>query len=580
MAQYALSTIFASMEKQWLRRNIPDEGLVEVLREKIGISSVLASLMAQRKLENFETAKKYFNPHTNQLHDPFLMKGMHEAVERIKQAMVLEEKILFYGDYDVDGTTSVSLISLFFQEYPHTSYYIPSRQNEGYGVSAQGVDFAHENGFSLIIAMDCGIKASEQVRRAKELGVDFIICDHHTPGEELPEAVAILDPKQEDCPYPYKELSGCGLTFKLCCALSQHCELLKSDPFQFIDLVVVSIASDIVPVTGENRVLAHFGLNKLNSKPLPGIERLKEMAGYTKSYTVTDVVFKLGPRINAAGRISDAKQAVELMVGNEPESLDKIGVQVNHYNDTRRQIEQQIIDDCLEKVKQDESHQQAVSTVVYGENWHKGVIGIVASKLVDAFYKPTVVLTKKDKGFAVGSARSVEGFNLYRALKECDFMFEQFGGHQAAAGLTLPISEIENFQTAFDDVVRSMILPDMLVPKVWYDSEIALSSINWSFYNTLERMGPFGPENMRPTFVSRNAKPESIKVIGQKHLKFKLNSAIGSIDCIGFNFGHVFEKLKPNSLTDICYMVEVNEWQGDKFLQLNIKDLKIHEAES
>jgi len=565
------------MEKQWLRRNIPDEGLVEMLREKIGISSVLASLMAQRNLKTFEAARDYFNPHTNQLHDPFLMKGMDAAVKRVEKAIENEEKIMFYGDYDVDGTTSVALIHLFFKgHYNNSIYYIPSRQKEGYGISEQGVDHAHENGVRLIIAMDCGIKGNALVDKANDLGIDFIICDHHTPGDEVPNAAAVLDPKQEDCTYPYKELSGCGITFKLCCALSQRDNILKGDPFKLIDLVAISIASDIVPLTGENRVLAHYGLNKLNTEPVAGIAQLKETAGYAKAYSITDIVFKIGPRINAAGRISDAREAVDLMVDSDRESLTERGNKINDFNTTRRELEQGIVEECIGRVREDAIYKNTVSTVVYGENWHKGVVGIVASKLVEEFYKPTVILTKSSDGMAVGSARTVEGFNLYKALSECSFMFERFGGHRAAAGLTIPISEIDNFQSAFDDVVRSMITPEMLVPKVWYDSELTLSSIGWTMYNTLDRMGPFGPDNMRPTFVSTNVLPLKPRVLGNKHLKFSVNAAVGSIDCIAFNFGHIFEVMKPDCVADICYTIEVNEWQGNRFIQLNIKDIKIH----
>lgn len=565
------------MEKQWLRRNVPDEGLVEMLREKIGISSVLARLMAQRNLKTYEAARDYFNPHTRQLHDPFLMKDMDLAVQRIEKAIDEDQKIMFYGDYDVDGTTSVALIHLFFKEhYTNSLYYIPSRQTEGYGISAQGVDYAHQQGVALIIAMDCGIKGNALVDKAAALGIDFIICDHHTPGDEVPKAVAVLDPKREDCQYPYKELSGCGITFKLCCALSQSKNPLTADPFQFIDLVAISIASDIVPLTGENRVLAFYGLNKLNTQALPGINQLKETAGFTKDYTITDVVFKLGPRINAAGRISDAKQAVALMIGDDLETLGAMGAEINDFNTTRRELEQGIVEECIAKVKEDPLFDNSVSTVVYGEKWHKGVVGIVASKLVDAFYKPTVVLTQSSDGMAVGSARTVEGFNLYKALSECSFMFERFGGHKAAAGLTIAVSEIENFQTAFDDVVRSMITADMLVPKIWYDTDLTLGSISWTLHKTLERMGPFGPDNMRPTFVSSNVFPLKPRVLANKHLKFSLNAAVGSIDCIAFNFGHIFEEMSPDCAADICYTIEVNEWKGNRFLQLNIKDIKIH----
>ncbi|MGB0429957.1 MAG: single-stranded-DNA-specific exonuclease RecJ [Bacteroidia bacterium] len=561
------------MEKQWLRRNIPDEGLVQMLMDRIGISSVLASLMAQRNLTDFELAKKYFNPDQSQLHDPFVMKGMDKAINRIAKAIKQNEKILFYGDYDVDGTTSVALMVLFFRNvYSKTGYYIPDRHKEGYGVSSQGIDFAANNNFSLIIAMDCGIRAVEKVEYANDKGIDFIICDHHTPGEKLPEAIAVLDPKREDCPYPYKELSGCGIAFKLCCAMFS--KGFKKNPFDFLDLVAVSIASDIVPITGENRVLAHFGLQKLNTEPIAGIEQLKKVAAYTKAYNIGDVVFKLGPRINAAGRLEHAKKAVALLVGNDIDEIEEIGKRINDLNISRRGLEHEIVTEAIAQVKADTLNHTSVSTVVYSDSWHKGVVGIVASKLVEEFYKPTVVLTKSNNGFAVGSARSIEGFNLYNALNECNFLFEKFGGHKAAAGLTIAIDKIEDFKTVFDDVVRSTITTDQLIPKQWFDSEIAISSINWSMYNTLERMGPFGPENMRPTFVSTNVKLFNTKIIGEKHIKFTITNATGSIDCIAFNFAHLYAPLHKHQVADICYTIETNEWKGNRTLQLNIKDLK------
>jgi single-stranded-DNA-specific exonuclease len=567
------------MEKQWLRRNIPDEGLVQMLMDRIGISSVLANLMAQRGLADFEKAKTYFNPDHTQLIGPFVMKDMEKAIDRISEAIKQNEKILFYGDYDVDGTTSVALMVLFFKDvYPNTGYYIPDRHKEGYGISTAGIDYAANNGYSLIIAMDCGIRAIEKVEYAKEKNIDFIICDHHTPGEKIPDAIAVLDPKREDCRYPYKELSGCGITFKLCSAM--FLKGFKKNPFQFLDLVAVSIASDIVPITGENRVLAHFGLKKLNEQPIAGIAQLKKVAGYNKDYSITDVVFKLGPRINAAGRLDHATKAVELLVGTEADEIEEIGKRINDLNISRRGLEQEIVNEAIEQVKNDSLNTDSVSTVVFGEGWHKGVVGIVASKLVDEFYKPTVVLTKSDDGFAVGSARSVEGYNLYNALNECSFLFEKFGGHKAAAGLTIAIDKIEDFKAVFDDVVRSTIQPEQLIPKQWYDAEISTTSINWTMYNTLERMGPFGPENMRPTFVSTNVKLFNPKIIGEKHIKFSINNPTGNIDCIAFNFAKLFAPLKANLAADICYTIEPNEWQGNRFLQLNIKDLKpiINEA--
>lgn len=564
------------MDKKWLRRNIPDEGLVEHLKEAIGISSVLATLIAQRKINSFEEAKKFFNPSFDQLHDPFLMKGMQKAVNRIEKAISNEEKILFYGDYDVDGTTSVSLLYLFFKGcYPHTDYYLPDRHSEGYGISMKGIDYADSNKVSLVIAMDCGIKAVEQIAYANEKGIDFIICDHHTPGDVIPEAVAVLDPKQEDCPYPYKELSGCGITFKLACALRQQVDILKNDPFSLIDLVAVSIGCDIVSITGENRVLAHFGLAKLNSSPVEGLKELMEVAGFVKKHSISDVIFKIGPRINAAGRIAHARKAVELMVGIGDDKEYGLGKSINEYNQQRKDFEKETVAQAIKDIQESPLFDKSVTTVAFRPEWHKGVIGIVASNLVETFYRPTVVLTQSDDGLLVGSARSVEGFNVYKALVECEFLFEKFGGHQAAAGLTMKKENLEDFKSVFDDVVRGTISPSQLTPKAWYDLELSAMSITWSLFQNIERLGPFGPDNMRPTFVSRNLPFERVKIVGTNHLKFSVETPLGHIDCIAFGFGHVFERLKNAEHIDICYSIENNEWQNRNFLQLHIKDLKI-----
>ena len=564
------------MEKKWLRRNVPDEGLVNQLKEEIGISSVLATLIAQRNINSFDEARRFFNPSPDQLHDPFLMKGMTEAVDRVDEALANQEKILFYGDYDVDGTTSVSLMTLFFRGlYDQTDYYQPDRHTEGYGISKKGIEYAESKGIKLIIAMDCGIKATEQIEYATDKGIDFIICDHHTPGEAVPKATAVLDPKQEDCPYPYKELSGCGIAFKLVCALRQRIETLNKDPFELVDLVAVSIGCDIVPLTGENRILAHYGMLRLNTLPSGGLQHLMKVAGYVKKHSITDVVFKIGPRINAAGRIAHAHRAVELLIGDSNEEQDDLGKSIDQFNQQRKEFERATVQQAVEDIQNNKVFEKSVTVVVYRPEWHKGVVGIVASKLVEAFYKPTVVLTQSNDGLAVGSARTVEGFDIYKALKECEFLFEKFGGHKAAAGLTIKQENIEDFQSVFDDVVRSTISDYQLTPKEWYDQELSVLSINWSLYQNIERLGPFGPENMRPTFISRNVPIERIKLVGTNHLKFSVETPLGNIDCIAFGFGHVFETLKNVEHIDICYTIENNEWQNRNFLQLHIKDLKI-----
>lgn len=569
-----------AIAKKWLPTAAPDIDLVLHLKEEIGISSELATLMAQRGITNYKNAEAYFNPNADQLHDPFTMKDMDVAVERIRQAIEHEEPILFYGDYDVDGTTSVSLMMLYFKAfYNNIHFYVPDRQKEGYGISLTGIDFAKDNGFSLVVALDCGIKANHAIDYANDKGVDFIICDHHTPGEELPKAVAVLDPKRADCQYPYKELSGCGVGFKLISAFHKKWQPEAPNPLEFVDLLAVSIASDIVPLTGENRVLSYLGLQKLNDNPLEGLATMIRLIGFKGKYNVTDVVFKIGPRINAAGRLKHAQFAVELLIGKEKGSLDDLAQEIDTLNKERRTIERGITAECLEILEG--YNPSAKSTVVYGEHWHKGVIGIVASKLVEQYYRPTVVFTKSEEGLATGSARSVEGYNLYAAVNACAHLLEQFGGHKAAAGMKIKIENIPAFRDAFEKAVSDTITADELIPKAHYDLELNASRVGWKFYNSISRLGPFGPENHRPRLVSRKVRPTNVKVVGADHLKFALVEDQRYVDCIAFGQAHYIDMLREEELVDICYSLDVNEWQGNSFLQLDIKDIKpteLHEA--
>lgn len=573
---YKAKPYFRAMDKQWLRRDCGPHEDIERLVNELKISSVMATLMAQRGISDLEGAKAYFNPSTSQLHDPFEMHHMDRAVARIEQAVEQDEKILFYGDYDVDGTTSVALMILYLKpSYPNIGFYIPDRQKEGYGISEQGIAHAAQQGFGLIVAIDCGITALAQAAMARDLGIDLIIADHHIPGPILPEAYAILNPKKAECQYPYKELSGCGIAFKLICALAQRSALSQADPYQFIDLVALSIASDIVPLTGENRILAHFGLEKLNTQPLAGIAQIMETAGYDRRYDIADVVFKIGPRINAAGRLAHAHSAVELLIGGSPLVLGKLAEDVNDLNDNRKGLERNMVAEALEIMANDAFQAHSFSTVVYAPHWHKGVVGIVAAKLVEQVYKPTVVLTNGDNGLLVGSARTVEGFDLYTALAECRDLFVKFGGHQAAAGLSLPYEHLEAFRQRFDIVVRERVMPDMMVPKVWFDLEMGIGHLSWNLLKNIERMGPFGPMNMRPVFVSRQVPILDLKVMAGNHMRFQVRTPRGgSMDAVAFNQAAHYEALCAQPVADLCYALEWRQWRENKYLQLNIKDIK------
>ncbi len=569
------------MEKNWVIKSQGAEAETIALSRSLAVALPLASLLVQRGIRTFDEAKAFFRPDLNDLHDPFLMKDMDLAVERISSALKNNEKVLVYGDYDVDGTTAVSLVYSFLKDhFSGIDYYIPNRYSEGYGVSKGGIDFAVENGFSLIIALDCGIKANEKVEYAKSRGVDFIICDHHTPGDMIPDACAVLDPKRADCEYPYKELSGCGVGFKLIQAMAQKLKLDFEKVSPFLDLVVLSIASDIVPVTGENRILAHHGLIHLNNAPRIGLKAIINISGISKKEIgIEDIVYKIGPRINAAGRMESGKMAVDLLTSTDEEQALESSRNINVINTERRDIDTTITRQAIEMIQTDKSQQDLKATILYNPEWHKGVIGIVASRLLEAYYRPTIILTKSN-GMATGSARSVNGFDLYKAIDACSDLLENFGGHKYAAGLTMKVSNIKAFTERFHEYVEENIDPDQLVPVVEIDTEIQLDDIDDKFVRVLKQFSPFGPENMAPVFLTENVGDNGYgKKVGGggEHLKLNLVQEINPykvFPAIAFQQGKKFGKISGGKGFDICYSVDENEFKGHVTTQLNIKDIK------
>lgn len=566
------------MEKRWVAQKKADVQTVEKLASELKVNEILAGMMIRRGLNSFNDAKNFFRPSLSQLHDPFLMKAMPEAIFRIERAIKNNERILVYGDYDVDGTTSVALTYSFFKKiHQNIEYYIPDRYKEGYGISTQGIDYAVDNDFSLIIALDCGIKSIDKIEYANEKNIDFIICDHHLPGDEIPNAVAVLDPKRKDCEYPYKELSGCGLGFKLIQAYAQKNNIPFSEIEQYLDLVVVSIASDIVPITGENRILAHFGLIKLNTNPCKGLQALRELSGKTDDFTITDIVFSLGPRINAAGRIDDAKKAVQLLIASSSETAEDAGFIINLKNAERREFDANITEQALTMILNSPEMENRKSTVVYHESWHKGVIGIVASRLTEKYYRPTIVLTASN-GYVSGSARSVMGYDLYEALCECSDLLHQFGGHKYAAGLTMKTENVPAFIERFEEVVCATITDDLLTQEITIEDEILLSDIDAKFFRILNQFAPFGPQNMSPIFMSRNVSSYGYgAIVGNNHLKMGIRQPNSPVfDCIAFGCGDYLEQINLGKPFDVCYTIEQNVWKERKSIQLNIKGIKTY----
>ncbi|WP_184178104.1 single-stranded-DNA-specific exonuclease RecJ [Rhabdobacter roseus] len=566
-------------EKRWIRKpelTPEQQQAANDLMQSIYVDRFLATLLAQRNIKNFESAKDFFRPELSQLHDPFLMQDMSVAVERLSQAMAQGEKILIYGDYDVDGTTSVALFYGFLRKiYDKLDYYIPDRYAEGYGVSWQSIDWAQEHGFSLIVTLDCGIKSVDKVTEARHRGIDFIICDHHRPGADLPPAVAVLDPKREDCLYPYKELTGCGVGFKLLHAFCLHNGHDLEPLLNHLDLLVVSIAADIVPITGENRVLAYFGLQRLNTTPCVGVKALIQVAGFSSALDITNVVFGLGPRINAAGRIKHAREAVRLLLCDDEQDAQDFALEINKHNLSRRTFDSTMTEEALAMIQNDTWLADAKSTVLFKEDWHKGVIGIVASRCIEHFHRPTIILTQSN-GKAAGSARSVPGFDVYEAIEECAELLEQFGGHTFAAGLTLPVENVDAFRQKFEEIVSSRILPEQLIPRIEVDLELELSAISPKFYKVMRQMAPFGPGNMTPVFATHGVhvagRPTIMK---EKHIKFEVFQGDSPpYTAVGFGMAHLYPDLMSGKPFSICYCVEENNFRGKQSLQLYLKDVK------
>jgi single-stranded-DNA-specific exonuclease len=572
------------MDKQWIIKDKGSEEQVKKLVSELNIDVVLANILVQRQVKDFDQARMFFRPDLADLHDPFLMKDMDKAVSRIQKAIHANENIMIYGDYDVDGTTSVALVYSFLKgRFSTISYYIPNRYTEGYGVSKKAIDYASEAGISLIIALDCGIKAIDKIAYARSLNIDFIVCDHHLPGDSLPEAVAILDPKRADCEYPYKELSGCGVGFKLIQAFCQEGSLDTSELYALLDLVAVSIASDIVPITGENRILAFYGLKRLNEDPCPGLKSIINIAGLQgKKLVVDDIVYKIGPRINAAGRMESGSKAVELLLTGDDSAASEMGGKINVFNDRRKNIDRDITQQALKMIASDKNLINSRATVLFNPDWHKGVIGIVASRLIESYYRPTVVLTESN-GFATGSARSVPGFDLYQAMENCSDLLENFGGHMYAAGMTMKIENVPDFRKRFIEAVSSTITEDLLIPRIEIDSEIRLEAVNSKFFRILAQFQPFGPGNTAPVFLARNVIDSgSVKIVGpnRDHLKLDIMTEENlrlRLPAIAFGQAEHYKLIHAGMPFDICFSVEENVFQGKSNIQLNVRDIKIRE---
>lgn len=564
------------MEKRW---NIleADDAVVKSLQAGLGINEVLCRLLVQRGIGSFDEAKAFFRPQLSQLHDPWLMKDMRSAVDRISQAIRQEEKVLIYGDYDVDGTTAVACLFQFLRKVcdpDRLDFYIPNRYREGYGVSREGIEHARRNGFSLVITLDCGIKSTSLIAYAATLGIDFIVCDHHLPDSDLPPAVAILNPKQPGCAYPYKELCGCGVGFKLITALAAVLGLPSEEPFQYLDLVATAIAADIVPVTGENRIIAYYGLKKVNENPNNGIRALIELNGLKTALKMINLVFMIAPRVNAAGRMDDARKVVHLFIEDDPVRAQSYASQLHADNSDRKEADSSMTEEALAILEKDSANSWRKSTVLYQPHWHKGVVGIVASRLIERYYRPTVVLTRSGEVIA-GSARSVNGFNVYEAIHACRDCLLGYGGHFAAAGVTLLPEQIEAFTHKFEETVATTIRPESLFPELVVDAVLPFDHIRNSFYHILEQMQPFGPDNSQPVFLSRGVTDIGSRIVKDLHIRFALRQGASVMDGIGFNLSAKFPLLQTGAPIDIVYALEENEWNNQKSLQLKVLDLAI-----
>src|SRR6187401_466126 len=563
------------MEKRW-KILTPDRQKSDLLQQSLKISPVICNILVQRTIETFEQSKYFFRPELNPLYDPWLMKDMDKAVDRIIRAVNNNEKILVFGDYDVDGTTSVACMYRFLKKnHSNLDFYIPHRYREGYGVSKAGIDHANENGFNLIISLDCGIKSIDLIAYAKQFGIDFIVCDHHLPDEELPPAVAILNPKQKDCNYPYKELCGCGVGFKLISAIAQKLNLGEQAPFEYIDLVATAIAADIVPMTGENRVLAYYGLKKANENPNNGIKALSQLSGLKTELHINNHVFIIAPRVNAAGRMDDARKAVQMFIAESYDEALQYAEMLHSDNTDRKEADLNITSEALFLITENQDWQDRKSTVVFQSHWHKGVVGIVASRLIEHYYRPTIVLTQSGE-YVAGSARSVPGFNLYEAVHACREHLIGYGGHFAAAGLTLELEKVDAFRNKFEEIVSATIHPELLIPEIVIDAEINFSDIQRPFYNILQQMEPFGPENLRPVFVAKKVwNTNYSKIVKEEHIKFSLKQNNVTLNGIGFKMADKFHLLQMNKPLDVVFKIDENEWNGNKTLQLRVIDFRL-----
>ncbi len=571
------------MEKRWqIGGAIPLQNTLQ-LQDSLKVDRVIACLLESRGIHSFEAAKNFFRPDLRQLHDPFLMKGMRVAIDRINQAIDANEKVLIYGDYDVDGTTAVSVVYSFFKPYiQNIRYYIPDRYKEGYGISFASIDYAAEHDYSLVIALDCGIKAVDKIAYANEKNIDFIICDHHLPGAELPAAVAVLDQKQSDCPYPFKELSGAGIGFKLIQAFAEDSGISQEKCYQYLDLVATSIAADIVPITGENRVMAYYGLEKINMSPRPGIQALLNIQQQKTSANINTLVFTLGPRINAAGRIEHGSKAVELLICEDDARSAEFAMAINDTNTQRRDLDMGTTAEALEMLEKDPLTPNRRSTVLFNENWHKGVIGIVASRLIEKYYRPTIVLTQSE-GRVTGSARSVREFDVYSAIEKCNDLLEQFGGHKFAAGLSLPRENVEAFRSKFEEVVRASITEDQMVPRIEVDIELEFHEITDKFLRILRQFAPHGPDNMNPIFITRSVFDTGwAQVMGNNHLKLELFQKANPnarFRAIAFDKGDYVTFFQNKRPMDIVYKIQETEAHGKITIQLVIEDLRLSTQE-
>ncbi len=561
-------------EKRWVKKKANEEK-VKHLCEALNIHPAICAILVQRGIETYEQARLFFRPELSHLHDPFMMKGMKKAVDRICEAIEWHERIIVYGDYDVDGTTSVATLYQFLKKLtPQVDYYIPHRYKEGYGVSKIGIDYAKQTGIQLIISVDCGIKSIELVEYAQQLGIDFIICDHHLPDATLPPAVAILNPKQQDCQYPCKDLCGCGVVFKFITALAKKYNLPDESYFEYLDLVATAIAADIVPIVDENRTLAYYGLQQVNESPCPGILALMELAKQTTPMRITNLVFAVAPRINAAGRMDDAKKAVQLFVEKDYSKALSLASLLQQDNLDRREADTTITEEALAQIELDPNHTQKKSSVIFQPHWHKGVVGIVASRLIEKHYKPTIVLTQSGD-IITGSARSVNGFNLYEALHACRSHLIGYGGHFAAAGMTLALENLEAFKNAFEQAVAERITPAQLIPEILINAVISIDSINMNFYQIITQMEPFGPDNMRPLFVAKNVYDTGYsKLAKEAHISFNITQGSQYIKGIGYNMAEHIALVKSGKPFDIVFQLQLNEWQGTKTVQLQVLDLK------